>query len=72
MVCYVILQIQLDTINKEQFSANDYGQYKGSMRNHYQVYNSLINTLLHQTPYYTTIEEAKDTIDLINLIYQAR
>ncbi|HLD54532.1 MAG TPA: Gfo/Idh/MocA family oxidoreductase [Sediminibacterium sp.] len=67
-----ILQIQLDTINKEQFSANDYGQYKGSMRNHYQVYNSLINTLLHQTPYYTTIEEAKDTIDLINLIYQAR
>lgn len=67
-----ILQIQLDTINNEQFSANDYGQYKGSMRNHSQVYNSLINTLLHQTPYYTTVEEAKNTIDLINLIYQAR
>lgn len=67
-----ILQIQLDAINNEQFAANDYGQYKGSMRNHYQVYNSLINTLLNQASYYTTIKEAKDTIDLINLIYQAR
>lgn len=66
------LKIQLDAINNEQFAANDYGHYKGSMRNHYQVYDSLINTLFHQTPYYTTVEEAKNTIDLINLIYQAR
>lgn len=66
------LQKELDAMNKEQFMANDYGHYKGSMRNHHQVYNSLINTLFHQTPYYTTVEEAKNTIDLINLIYQAR
>lgn len=51
---------------------NDYGHYKGSMRNHHQVYDSLQTALLYQTPYYTTVEEAKNTIELINLIYQAR
>ena len=66
------LQIQLDTINKKQYSPNDYGHYKGSMRNHYLVYDSLQNTLINQAPYYTTVDEAKNAIGLINLIYQAR
>ncbi|MBA4258087.1 MAG: gfo/Idh/MocA family oxidoreductase [Chitinophaga sp.] len=66
------LQIQLDAMNKEQYSPNDYGHYKGSMRNHYQVYDSLKNALVNQAPYYTTVEEARNTISLINLIYQAR
>ena len=51
---------------------NDYGNYQGSMRNHHMVYDSLIKSLQLQTPYYTNIEEAKNTIELINLIYQAR
>jgi hypothetical protein len=42
------------------------------MRNHHQVYDSLQTALRYQTPYYTTVEEAKNTIELINLIYQAR
>lgn len=66
------LQVQLDAMNKAQNAPNDYGHYKGSMRNHHLVYDSLQNTLIHQTPYYTTIEEARNTIELINLIYQAR
>lgn len=66
------LQMQVDTINKEPNTPNDYGYYKGSMRNHHLVYDSLKNTLLSQTAYYTTVEEAKNTISLINLIYQAR
>jgi UDP-N-acetyl-2-amino-2-deoxyglucuronate dehydrogenase len=66
------LQKQLDAINKEQYAPNNYGHYKGSMRNHHLVYDSLQNSLMHQIPYYTTIDEAKNTIDLINLIYQAR
>lgn len=51
---------------------NDYGNYQGSMRNHHCVYDSLVKSLQLQTPYYTNIEEAKNTIELINLIYQAR
>ena len=51
---------------------NDYGNYQGSMRNHHCVYNSLVQSLQYQAPYYTSIEEAKNTIELINLIYQAR
>lgn len=66
------LAMELDALNKKHFAPNDYGQYKGSMRNHHLVYESLTNTLLNQTAYYTTVEEAKNTIRLINLIYQAR
>jgi predicted dehydrogenase len=66
------LQNHLDEMNNDQYAPNDYGHYKGSMRNHHLVYDSLQNTLMHQTPYYTSIEEAKNTIELINLIYQAR
>lgn len=54
------------------FGPNDYGNYQGSMRNHHKVYDNLVRSLQLQTPYYTNIEEAKNTIDLINLIYQAR
>ena len=66
------LQKQLEAMNEDQNPPNDYGHYKGSMRNHHLVYDSLQNNLVHQTPYYTTVEEAKNTISLINLIYQAR
>lgn len=66
------LKKQLEAMKENQYTANDYGRYKGSMRNHHQVYDSLQNTLLHQTPYYTTVEEANHTISLINLIYQTR
>lgn len=53
-------------------SANDYGSYQGSMRNHHKVYDALVASVMHQQPYYTTIEEGKNTIALINRIYQAR
>lgn len=66
------LQNHVDAMNKESNSPNDYGHYKGSMRNHHLVYDSLKNALLNQALYYTTVEEAKHTIHLINRIYQAR
>ncbi len=66
------LQMELDAMNKTHFAPNDYGQYKGSMRNHHLVYDSLKNALENQIAYYTTVEEAKHTISLINLVYQAR
>lgn len=58
--------------NVQSSEPNNYGNYQGSMRNHHCVYDSLVQSLQHQAPYYTSIEEAKNTIELINLIYQAR
>lgn len=51
-------------------SANDYGTYQGSMRNHDKVYKSLIDTLKKNKPYYTSPEEARATIQLIEQIMQ--
>lgn len=60
------------TINNTRTTANDYGSYTGSMRNHRLVYDSLVAALLYQQPYYTSIAEAKNTIALIHQIYQTR
>ncbi|BDQ13051.1 Gfo/Idh/MocA family protein [Sediminibacterium sp. TEGAF015] len=62
----------MSNLYQPSFEPNNYGNYKGSMRNHHKVYDNLVQSLKHQVPYYTTIEEAKNTIELINLIYQAR
>lgn len=62
----------LQNLSQPSSEPNDYGNYQGSMRNHYKVYDSLVQSLQHQVPYYTNIAEAKNTIELINLIYQAR
>lgn len=62
----------LPNLQQPFLGPNDYGNYQGSMRNHHKVYDSLVKSLQLQTPYYTNLEEAKNTIELINLIYQAR
>jgi len=56
-------------IASDDSTANDYGVYKGSMSNHHLVYESLINCLQNQQPYYTSISETRSTIELINTIY---
>ncbi|HJV20147.1 MAG TPA: Gfo/Idh/MocA family oxidoreductase [Sediminibacterium sp.] len=48
--------------------ANDYGAYQGSMRNHNKVYESLIGNLKKNKPYYTSPEEARAAIRLIEQI----
>lgn len=53
----------------DDITPNDYGDYKGSMSNHHLVYESLINCMLNQQPYYTAVSEARSTIELINTIY---
>lgn len=50
--------------------ANVYGTYQGSMRNHHKVYKCLIDTLEKNKPYYTSPEEARATIQLIEQIMQ--
>lgn len=49
-------------------AANDYGAYQGSMCNHHKVYKSLMDTLKKNKPYYTSPEEARATIQLIEQI----
>jgi predicted dehydrogenase/serine acetyltransferase len=56
-------------IASDDSTANDYGVYKGSMSNHHLVYESLINCVQNQQPYYTSVSEARSTIELINTIY---
>ncbi len=50
--------------------ANDYGTYQGSMRNHHHVYESMVNTLKHGKPYYTSVSEAVAAVQLIQEIMQ--
>lgn len=50
---------------------NEYGSYQGSMRNHDKVYQHLIQTLVNNTPYYTSPQEGMQTVELINRIYHS-
>lgn len=63
-------EIQIGSTRFEQVP-NDYGSYQGSMSNHHKVYESLIQTLQHQTPYYASAYEAMKTVELIERIYQS-
>ena len=50
---------------------NEYGSYQGSMSNHHKVYESLVQTLQQNTPYYATAYEAMKTVELIERIYRS-
>lgn len=58
-------------VSETSSTPNEYGSYQGSMRNHDKVYQQLIATLMHHTPYYTTPEEGLQTVELINKIYRS-
>jgi predicted dehydrogenase len=62
--------IQLfDPISKQP--PNEYGSYQGSMSNHHQVYENLIQTLQLGLPYYATAHEAMKTVEIIERIYRS-
>jgi len=50
---------------------NDYGSYQGSMSNHHKVYESLVQFLLEQIPYYATAVEGMKAVEIIERIYQS-
>jgi UDP-N-acetyl-2-amino-2-deoxyglucuronate dehydrogenase len=58
--------LELDTAGAP---ANDYGHYQGSMSNHDKVYESLVNNLLHDQPYYAESIDGLHTVALIERIY---
>jgi UDP-N-acetyl-2-amino-2-deoxyglucuronate dehydrogenase len=73
----------LNTIEYQQFAgyqlesvtsstaANDYGAYKGSMSNHDQVYQNLVETLQHKKLFYVDPWEGLKTVEIIERIYKA-
>ena len=50
-------------------TANDYGTYKGSMSNHDQVYENILQVLAHQAAPITTVAEARNTVHWIEQMY---
>jgi UDP-N-acetyl-2-amino-2-deoxyglucuronate dehydrogenase len=49
---------------------NDYGLYKGSMSNHDQVIQNVVNVLHHGHPVMTSAEEGRDVIEMIEMMYK--
>lgn len=52
-------------------TANDYGTYRGSMSNHDQVYQSLVNALQDGEPFYANTGDGLKTVEIIEKIYGA-
>jgi UDP-N-acetyl-2-amino-2-deoxyglucuronate dehydrogenase len=52
-------------------SANNYGQYTGSMSNHNQVYDNVVDVLHHGGEIMTTSYDALKTVEIIRRIYAA-
>jgi UDP-N-acetyl-2-amino-2-deoxyglucuronate dehydrogenase len=52
-------------------SANNYGQYQGSMSNHDKVYENLIDVLTKDSAISTNSYEAMKTVEIIEKIYAA-
>ncbi len=52
-------------------TANNYGQYQGSMSNHDKVYENLIDVLTNQATISTNAYEGLKTVEIIDKIYTA-
>ena len=52
-------------------TANDYGTYQGSMSNHHQVYENLVDCLQNGKPFYADPFEGLKTVEIIERIYQS-
>jgi predicted dehydrogenase len=52
-------------------SANNYGNYVGSMSNHDKVYENLVDVLLNDSPISTNAFEALKTVEIIDKIYSS-
>ena len=52
-------------------TANNYGQYQGSMSNHDKVYENLIDVLTNQGTISTNAFEGLKTVEIIDKIYTA-
>lgn len=50
-------------------TANDYGTYKGSMSNHDQVYQNIVQVFANQATPITTLAEARNTVYWIEQMY---
>ena len=58
-----------DTVSEQP--PNEYGSYQGSMSNHHQVYENLVQTLQLGLPFYATPYEAMKAVEIIERIYRS-
>ncbi len=63
-----IQDYNLPIIN-EQYKANDYGTYKGSMSNHDKVYQNVLDVLQYGAAISTNAGEGLKTVEIIEKIY---
>jgi UDP-N-acetyl-2-amino-2-deoxyglucuronate dehydrogenase len=71
-------ELEYQNINNFEFkdlprgnNANNYGNYTGSMSNHYEVYENLIDVLNNNASISTNAFEALKTIEIIDKIYHS-
>ena len=57
--------------HKDGNSANEYGKYQGSMSNHGEVYENVINVLENGAKIITNSYEGLKTVEIIEKIYAA-
>jgi len=53
-------------------TANNYGNYQGSMSNHDKVYENVLEVLNHNASIATNSFEALKTVEIIDKIYQSK
>lgn len=59
-------QLRINTCRKP----NHYGTYQGSMSNHEEVYQNIINTLQRNAPFYTSPADGKAVVEIIENLYR--
>jgi UDP-N-acetyl-2-amino-2-deoxyglucuronate dehydrogenase len=71
MIQYQNIQDYTLPVINEQYKANDYGTYKGSMSNHDKVYQNVLDVLQNGATISTNAYEGLKTIEIIEKIYAA-
>jgi UDP-N-acetyl-2-amino-2-deoxyglucuronate dehydrogenase len=69
MIKYQNIQDYTLPVVNEQYKANDYGTYKGSMSNHDKVYQNVLDVLQNSATISTNAYEGLKTVEIIEKIY---
>jgi UDP-N-acetyl-2-amino-2-deoxyglucuronate dehydrogenase len=71
IIQYQNIQDYLIPVIDEQYKANDYGTYKGSMSNHDKVYQNVLDVLQNGATISINAYEGSKTVEIIEKIYAA-
>jgi predicted dehydrogenase len=60
-----------DWVLPEGNASNDYGAYKGSMNNHFELYQHVMQQIIDHNYAYDTLNDSMHTVEIIEKIYKA-